>query len=135
MYVYTVSYRQEYFMPFAFPPMPEDYEPPPAPSIFGTEMRTRLLLLIAVLDETYPGELSRYASASISSVQRTLDLLENEGLIASRQLVVRGVTLNPAYPAVKELKAFLLRIAEGYPRYNEIRESIRRRPRRRSKMR
>jgi hypothetical protein len=41
--------------------MPEDYEPPPAPGIFGTEMRTRLLLLIAVLDETYSGELSTYA--------------------------------------------------------------------------
>ncbi len=122
-------------MPSAFPLPPEDYEPPPAPPIFGTEMRTRLLLLIATLDETYPGELSRYAGASISSVQRTLDLLEDEGLIATRQLVVRGVTLNPAYPAVRELKAFLSRITEGYPQYQAIRESIRRRPRRRRKLR
>jgi DNA-binding transcriptional MocR family regulator len=96
-------------------------------------MRTRLLLLIAVLDDTYPAQLSRYAGASISSVQRTLDLLEREGLIATRQLVVRAVTLNPLYPAAKELKAFLLRVAEGYPQYQVIRESIRRRPRRRNK--
>jgi DNA-binding transcriptional ArsR family regulator len=120
-------------MPFAGPLIPEDYDPPPAPAIFGTEMRTRLLLLIAILDETYPGALARYAGVSISSVQRTLDLLERENLIATRQLVVRAVTLNPAYPAVKELRALLLRIAEGYPQYQEIRESIRRRPRKRNK--
>jgi len=111
----------------------EDYEAPPAPAIFGTEARTRLLLLIAVLDETYPGELARYAEKSISSTQRTLDLLERENLIAARQFSVRAVSLNPAYPAVKELRAFLLRIAEGYAQYREIRDSIRRRPRRRSK--
>jgi DNA-binding transcriptional ArsR family regulator len=115
------------------PSTPADYEPPPAPAIFGTEMRTRLLLLIAVLDETYPGELAKYAGMSISSIQRTLDLLERENLIATRQLVVRTVTLNPTYPAVKELRAYLLRLAEGYPQYLEIRESIRRRPRRRNK--
>jgi DNA-binding transcriptional ArsR family regulator len=120
-------------MPFAVPSLPDDYEPPPAPPIFGTQMRTRLLLLVATLAETYPAELSRYAGASISSIQRTLDLLEREGLIATRQRVVRRVTLNPTYPAAKELKAFLLRIAEGFPQYQEIRESIRRRPRKRRK--
>jgi DNA-binding transcriptional ArsR family regulator len=107
--------------------------PPPAPPIFGTEMRTRLLLLITVLEETYPGELSRYSGTSISSVQRTLDLLEREGLIATRQRVVRSVGLNPVYPATKELRSFLLRVAEGYPQYQQIRESIRKRPRRRGK--
>lgn len=120
-------------MPFAVQPLPDDYEPPPAPPIFGTQMRSRLLLLVAALAETYPAELSRYAGASISSIQRTLDLLENEGLIATRQRVVRRVTLNPTYPAAKEFKALLLRIAEGFPQYQEIRESIRRRPRKRRK--
>jgi hypothetical protein len=101
--------------------------------LFGSEQRTRLLLLIAVLGETYPAELSKYSGSSISSVQLTLDLLEDEGLVATRQLVVRAVTLNPAYPAAKELKALLLRVAEGYPAYRNIVESIRRRPRRRHK--
>jgi DNA-binding transcriptional ArsR family regulator len=120
-------------MSFAYPSTQGAYEPPKAPPLFGSEQRTRLLLLIAVLDETYPAELSRYGGSSISSVQRTLDLLEDEGLIATRQLVVRAVTLNPAYPAAAALKALLLRIAEGYPQYQEIRESIRKRPRRRRK--
>jgi hypothetical protein len=66
-------------------------------------------------------------------VQLTLDILEREGLIATRQAVVRAVTLNPAYPAAKELKALLLRVAEGYPAYQAIGEAIRRRPRRRNK--
>ena len=111
----------------------DDYEPPRAPTIFGSEQRTRLLLLIAVLGDTYPAELARYSGASISSVQESLDLLERGGLISTRQVVVRAVTLNPAYPAAKELRAFLLRIAEGYPAYQQIAEAIRRRPRRRNK--
>jgi|HubBroStandDraft_4_1064222.scaffolds.fasta_scaffold34907_4 DNA-binding transcriptional ArsR family regulator len=114
-------------------PLPDDYTPPRAPSLFRGEQRTRLLLLIAVLGETYPAELARYSGSSISSVQLTLDVLEEEGLISTRQLVVRAVTLNPTYPAAKELKALLLRVAEGYPAYREIAESIRRRPRRRQK--
>jgi hypothetical protein len=113
--------------------LPDDYKPPKAPVIFGSEQRTRLLLLIAVLGETYPAELAKYSGASIPSVQLTLDILEREGLISTRQLVVRAVTLNPVYPAAKELRAFLLRVAEGYPAYREIAEAIRRRPRRRNK--
>lgn len=111
----------------------EEYQPPTAPTLFGNEQRTRLLLLAAVLGETYPAELSRYSGASIPSVQQTLDRLERDGLIATRQLVVRAVTLNPAYPAARELKALLLRVADGYPAYQRIAESIRRRPRRRNK--
>lgn len=101
--------------------------------IFGNSMRTALLLLIAVLGETYPAEISRYLGSSISSVQRTLDLLEEEQLIATRQLVVRAVTLNPAFPAADELRAFLLRLAEGYPDFRKVQESRRTRPRRRGK--
>lgn len=105
----------------------------PAPTLFGSRMRTALLMLVAVLEETYPAELARYLGAAISSVQRTLDKVEEEGLIATRPLVVRTVTLNPLYPAAKELRALLLRLAEGYPVYEEIKESRRLRPRRRKK--
>jgi DNA-binding transcriptional ArsR family regulator len=96
-------------------------------------MRTAMLMLVAVLDETYPAELARYLGFSISSVQRTLDKIEEERLIASRPVVVRAVTLNPLYPAAKELRALLLRLAEGYPEYQRIKESRRLRPRRRNK--
>jgi DNA-binding MarR family transcriptional regulator len=96
-------------------------------------MRTALLLLVAVLEETYPAELARYLGTSISSVQRTLDKVEDEGLIATRPFAVRTVTLNPLNPSNKELRALLLRIAEGYPEYKKLKESRRTRPRRRGK--
>jgi DNA-binding MarR family transcriptional regulator len=67
-----------------------------APSLFGTEMRTALLLLVAVLEETYPAEIAKHLGTTISSVQRTLDKLKDDGVIASRQRAVRSVTLNPA---------------------------------------
>lgn len=105
----------------------------PAPALFGTRMRTALLMLVAVLEETYPAEISRYLGSSIPAVQRTLDKLEDEGLVATRQLAVRTVALNPAYPAFRELRALLLRLAEGYGQYQIVKESRRTRPRRRSK--
>lgn len=104
-----------------------------APALFGSRMRTALLMLVATLDETYPAELARYLGATISSVQRTLDKIEDEGLVATRPLVVRAVTLNPQYPAAKEFRTLLLRLAEGYPEYRRIKESRRVRPRRRGK--
>jgi len=105
----------------------------PAPAVFGSKMRTSLLMLVAVLGETYPAELARYLGSSISSVQRTLDKVEEEQLVATRQGVVRSVTLNPLYLAVNEFRSFLLRLAEGYPDYQRIKESRRLRPRRRGK--
>lgn len=105
----------------------------PAPAFFSSKMRTALLMLVAVLEETYPAELARYLGTSIASVQRTLDKIEDEGLVSTRPLVVRTVTLNPLFPAAKELKSFLLRLAEGYPEYAQLKESRRLRPRRRNK--
>ena len=92
-----------------------------------------MLMLIATLEETYPAQLARLLRTEISSVQRTLDRLEREGLIATRKVVVRRITLNPLYPAANELKALLLRLTQGYPEYDKIKESLRVRPRRRGK--
>lgn len=104
-----------------------------APVLFGSAMRTALLMLLAVLEESYPAELARYLGTTISSVQRTLDKIEDEGLVASRPLVVRTVSLNPHYYAAKELRALLLRLTEAYPEYGRLKESRRTRPRRRGK--
>jgi hypothetical protein len=77
--------------------------------------------------------LSRYLKTSIANIQRALDRLEDERLIATRPLVVRAVTLNPMLPGTKELRAFLLRLAEGYPEYQQVKAAQRQRPRRRGK--
>jgi DNA-binding transcriptional ArsR family regulator len=105
----------------------------PAPALFGTRMRTALLMLVAVLEQTYPAEISRYLGSTIPAIQRTLDKLEGDGLVASRQVAVRMVSLNPNYPAFRELRALLLRLAEGYRQYEIVKESRRTRPRRRGK--
>jgi DNA-binding transcriptional ArsR family regulator len=106
----------------------------PAPSLFGSRMRTALLMLVAILEDTYPAEISRYLGSTISAVQRTLDKLEEEGVVATRRLGVRRVALNPNYPAFRELRALLLRLAEGYSQYQAVKESRRTRPRRRGKL-
>ena len=105
----------------------------PAPTLFGSKMRTALLMIVAVLEESYPAEIARHLGSTIPSVQRTLDKLEEIGIIATRPRVVRLVTLNPRHPAAKELQKLLLRLAEGYPQYQKARESRRTRPRARNK--
>lgn len=120
-------------MPLGVPSLIKEQRKLRAPAIFGSRARTAALMLVAVLGETYPAELARYLDTSIANVQRLIDKLEAERLIATRPLVVRAVTLNPSHPASKELRAFLLRLAEGYPEYAELKESRRSRPRARRK--
>ena len=120
-------------MPLGAPTLLTELPTLRAPAIFGSRLRTAILMLTAVLEETYPAELSRYLKTSIANIQRALDRLENERLIATRPLVVRAVTLNPLFPGTKELRAFLLRLAEGYPEYQLVKAAQRQRPRRRGK--
>ena len=120
-------------MPLGIPTMLPELPTLRAPAIFGSKLRTAILMLTAVLEETYPAELARYLKTSIANIQRALDKLETERLVATRPLVVRAVTLNPLFPGSKELRAFLLRLAEGYPEYQLLKEAQRRRPRWRGK--
>jgi predicted transcriptional regulator len=120
-------------MPLGVPQFTDEDWNLPAPPLFGSKMRTALLMLVAVLEESYPAELARYLRTSIGSVQRTLDKIEDEGLVSTRPLAVRRVTLNPLFPAAKELRSLLVRLAEGYPQYARLKESRRLRPRRRKK--
>ena len=68
-------------MPLGVPTFNDEQWDLPAPALFGSKMRTALLMLVAVLEETYPAELARYLGSSISSVQRTLDKIEDDGLV------------------------------------------------------
>ncbi len=121
-------------MPLGVPSLSQELPTLRAPAIFGSKLRTAILMLTATLEETYPAELARYLKTSISNIQRALDRLEIERLIATRPLVVRAVTLNPLFPGNKELRAFLLRLVDGYPEYGQVKEAQRQRPRRRGKL-
>ena len=53
-------------------------------SPFGSYARTRVLLALQLLRESYARELARMLDLSLSSVQKALQSFERDGLIAGR---------------------------------------------------
>lgn len=99
--------------------------------LFGTRRRTEVLILIALLGETYPTELARLLGAPLYSVQTIVDALDREGIVASRTMgSVRRVALDPRYFAFKELRQLLLRVAAGEPELQAAATRRRSRPKR-----
>jgi hypothetical protein len=101
--------------------------------LFGSPVRTRVLLALELLKESYPRE-SRVAGIRLMSTQRIVNDLERQGVLASR---LRGrrrdVRLNPTYFAEQELRALLSRLAAADPILTRSVTSMRRRPRRAGK--
>ena len=101
------------------------------PRLFGSVPRTRVLLTVALLESSYPREIARVAGVPLQSVQRIVDDLERQRVLASR---LRGrqreVRLDPSFYASSELRSLLLRLSDGDPALTETVESLRRRPRR-----
>jgi sugar-specific transcriptional regulator TrmB len=106
----------------------------PGLRLFGTAVRTRVLLVVALLEQSYPREIARVAKVPLMSAQRIVNDLEKQGVVASRvHGVQREVRLNPSYFAYAELRALLLRLSiADAPLVREL-ESMRRRPRRAGK--
>ena len=103
-------------------------------ALFGTRRRSEVLILIALLGETYPSEIARQLGAPIFSVQTVVDSLERDGIVASRKRGgTRVVALDPRFYAAKELRRLLLRLADGEPGLQEASTARRSRPRRRGK--
>ena len=85
---------------------------PAASSPFGSHVRTKALLALALMTETYPRELARLFDAPLFSVQKALASLERDGLVASRLLGrTRLYALNARYIASRELREYLERLA------------------------
>ena len=96
--------------------------------LFGSGLRTDVLLSIARLGETYPAELAALLTRRPIEVQRAVASLERAGVVASRKRGnTRLVSLDPRFPAAKELLALLFRLSES-PHYGD-RWAVRRRPR------
>src|SRR5215468_5307858 len=82
-------------------------------SPFGSSTRTRVLLSLSLLGESYARELARALHAPLSGVQKALQSLELDGLVAGRPVGrTRVYQLDPRYFARDALKAFLRRLAE-----------------------
>lgn len=102
--------------------------------LFGSPSRTKALTLVGLLEDTYPRELARLSGAPLSSVQRMVNDLEREGVIATRIVGAnRQVSLNPRFYGANELRALLLKYAKRDPGLERRVASLRRRPRRAGK--
>jgi DNA-binding transcriptional ArsR family regulator len=103
-------------------------------SPFGSQTRTRLLLALRLLEQSYARELARVLKLPISVIQKALLSLERDGLIAARSAGrTRVVTLNPRYFARRELLALISRLAEPEERLRKAIATLRKRPRRTGK--
>ena len=104
------------------------------PTPFGTDTRTRLLLLLRLLGSSYPREFARLLAQSLSVVQKALVSLERDDLVAVQSVGrTRLYRLNPRYFAKAELEAYLARLAAAYPDLQATAAAVRRRPRRTGK--
>ena len=102
----------------------------PVPRILGSPRRTETLILLALLEESYPRELARLTRARLFSIQQILDSLDREGIVSSRFIgKERRVCLNPRFFAAEALRVLLVTLARGYPELERAASSLRRRPR------
>ncbi len=102
--------------------------------LFGSCRRTEVLVLVALLGETYPTELARLLEAPLYSIQSIVDALDRECVVATWMSGnSRRVSLDPRYFAHKELRALLLRLADAEPELRAAAARRRTRPRRAGK--
>jgi DNA-binding transcriptional ArsR family regulator len=103
-------------------------------SPFGSRARTRVLLALQLLAESYARELSRFLDLSLSGVQKALQSLERDGLVVGRAVGrTRLYRLNPRAYARRELKRYLDRLLEPEAGLRARAAGLRRRPRRTGK--
>ncbi len=102
--------------------------------LFGSELRTKILIYLTLLGETYAGELATLIKVSRVTVYRALEDLEREGYVSSaisgRE---RWVRLNPHNAVCQPLTDLLTRLGESRPQILAEMTKLRRRPRRRGK--
>ena len=81
------------------------------PQLFGSRNRTRVLVAICLLKETFPSELAATLQLRLFSVQSILASLEQEGVAVSRLMGrTRLVSISPRYFARKELELLLRKL-------------------------
>ena len=101
---------------------------------FGSQTRTRVLVLLRLLGSTYARELARLLDQPVFGVQKALRSLERDGLVAAQaQGRTRVFRLNPGYFAAAELNAFLGKLAQADRHLTAQAATLRRRPRRTGK--
>jgi DNA-binding transcriptional ArsR family regulator len=103
-------------------------------SPFGSQTRTRVLVALSLLEQSYARELARLLGVRISVIQKAILSLEKDAIVSARSVGrTRVVTVNPRYFARRELLAYLARLAEADARLRGVVAGLRRRPRRSGK--
>ena len=103
-------------------------------SPFGSRTRTRVLLALALREESYAREISRLLGVSLSVVQKAMRSLELDGLIAGRAIGrTRVYSLNRGYFAAVEVRNLARRLAEADSDLRRAVGALRTRPRRTGK--
>lgn len=103
-------------------------------SPFGSPTRTRTLIALRLLEESYARELARVLKSPLSTVQQAIASLERAGLVAVRAMGrTRVARIDPRYFARTELLEYLRRLSESDRALREAVSDLRRRPRRTGK--
>ena len=93
-----------------------------------------MLLALRLVTESYARELARLLEFNLSSVQKALQSLERDGLVAARAAGrTRLYRLNPRAPARREMERYLDRLLEPEAELRARTAGLRRRPRRTGK--
>ena len=107
---------------------------PTQSSPFGSRTRTRILIALELLGESYPRELARILGASLSVVQKAIRSLELDGLVAGRAVGrTRTYVMHPGYFAAREMRQLTRRLAEADEDLAARVGKVRSRPRRSGK--
>jgi DNA-binding transcriptional ArsR family regulator len=102
--------------------------------LFGSRTRERVLKLLGLMDRTYPRELASLLDEDLSVVQRTVDDLERDGILASRLAGrTRIFELNRTYQHYVPVRELLARMGQSDPDTVEAAQRVRLRPRRAQK--
>jgi len=102
--------------------------------LFGSELASRSLVAICLLGDTHLSELARLLGVRLVQIQRFVDPLVEEGVLASRMLGRdRRITLNPRYFGAAELRTLLEKLGSSDVDLQSQLAEARRRPRKAGK--
>jgi hypothetical protein len=104
------------------------------PGLFGSEARTRVLLAIYLLNETYASELAQLLGRSVSRIQAAVESFELVGVVTTKVFgSTRMISLNPHFFAAGELRELLQKLGLQDVELQQMLAKKRRRPRRMKK--
>ena len=101
--------------------LPTDRDPKPPIlelSMFGSSIKSRILLMVAIAGEADEQQLARSLCVSASQIWSALRSITKAKLLTERRVGVRRVvSLSTQYPGAQEFISFLLAVTRGKPVY------------------